>query len=293
MKKRKHNLIKVFAAALTGFCLSIIPVYAAVSFKITAKRRGRKKAAEPSSVCITAFDGLKLFARVREAPDPKRIIVAMHGWHSSPERDFGKAADFLASCGCTVIYPHQRCHGMSEGGAITFGICESRDVISWLEFVKQSFPENLPVYLYGVSMGASSVLMTEGRNYPIPVSGIIADCGYSSPFEVIHRAAKRKRLPPGVTAGSVQRQLFRKTGHRLSDIYVPDILKNAEVPVLFIHGTADALVPFYMALENFAACTAPKKLITFFGTGHAKSYTEHPNEYESALTSFFQKYDGK
>ena len=45
------------------------------------------------TVEITAQDGIKLVGHWRFCKNPKRIMIAMHGWRSSWARDFGLIAD--------------------------------------------------------------------------------------------------------------------------------------------------------------------------------------------------------
>ncbi len=58
---------------------------------------------------------------------------------------------------------------------------ERYDLLEWINWVNRQPFVGLPIYLFGLSMGAATVLMTAGEALPDNVHGIIADSGYTSP----------------------------------------------------------------------------------------------------------------
>ena len=92
--------------------------------------------------------------------------------------------------GLNVLLCDQRSHGESEGKLITFGVNESRDVISWVEYVNKNLGAKKLV-LDGISMGATTVILACGRNLPENVKAVIADCGFTSPSDIMKKVAKR------------------------------------------------------------------------------------------------------
>lgn len=75
----------------------------------------------------------------------------------------------------------QRAHGDSEGHTITFGVRERMDCLLWCRYAVEHFGTDCEIWLNGVSMGASTVLMASNLPLPPQVKGIIADCPYDSP----------------------------------------------------------------------------------------------------------------
>jgi len=141
-------------------------------------------------VFTKSFDGLKLAARYYKNNDSDRTIILVHGYRSVARRDFACVVEIYYNLGFNILLVDQRCSGRSEGKIITFGIKESRDVVSWLDFLTTQYGEK-DFYLDGISMGATTVLLAtrfELKN----VKGIIADCGFTSPAEIIGIVAKRK-----------------------------------------------------------------------------------------------------
>ena len=56
---------------------------------------------------------------------------------------------------------------------------ESKDLLKWIALVNESFPGG-KIVLYGVSMGAATVMRASGLALPETVAGIVEDCGFTS-----------------------------------------------------------------------------------------------------------------
>lgn len=247
---------------------------------------------ESEDVEIISHDGIRLVGHWRKHPDAKRIIIAMHGWRSSWDYDFGMISDFLEENGCSVLYVEQRSQNNSGGDYMTFGMLERYDCLNWINWVRQNQPEEIPIYLAGVSMGATTVMMASGLELPENVKGIIADCGFTAPHEIWkHVVEDNLHLSYGIRDDVAESLCHKKTQLNARDYSTLDALKESKVPVLFIHGTEDKLVPVKMTYENYIACTAPKRLLIVPGADHAMSYYKDKAGYEANVKSFWNAYD--
>lgn len=243
------------------------------------------------TVEITAHDGVNLVGHWQEGKDAKRIIIAVHGWRSSWTKDFGVIADFVHENNCHVLYIEQRGQNNSGGEYMGFGLMERYDCLDWIDWVSQQEFEELPIYLYGISMGASTVLMTAGFELPKNVHGIIADCGYTSPHAIWkHVVEKGLHLYYDKMMSSIAADICRsKIQVGPKDYSCPDAMKTCKVPVLFVHGADDDFVPVEMTYENYKACVAPKKLLIVPGAGHGMSYIKE--KYKKTLKIFWDEFD--
>ena len=97
---------------------------------------------------------------------------------------------FLQNEGYNVLLAEQRAHFRSGGHTITYGIRERRDVLSWVTYANSRFGTDRPIYLFGISMGAATVVMAADLDLPDNVRLICADCPYSSPKDIICHVAK-------------------------------------------------------------------------------------------------------
>lgn len=248
---------------------------------------------ETETVEITSYDGTALIGHFYPCENPKRIIVAMHGWRSGWDQDFGMIAPFLRQEGCSVLYAEQRGQNGSGGTHITFGLLERYDCLDWVSWVSTHTLPGLPVYLAGISMGATTVLMAAGLELPPCVKGIAADCGFTSPHSIWKHVAERNLHLNYDLHHSWAERLFRRRLHmHAEDVSTLSAMEKCRVPVLFIHGSDDSFVPVEMTYENYKACAAPKELLIVPGAGHGLSYLTEPERYQQSLHAFWGKYDG-
>ena len=118
-------------------------------------------------VTVTSYDGLCLFGKCYFANKSAPWLIMMHGYRSGAERDFCGGLKFGIEAGFNVLLVDQRAHGKSEGKCLTFGIKERRDCLSWVNYVVSKAGENCEIVLYGMSMGAATVLMAAGLDFEI------------------------------------------------------------------------------------------------------------------------------
>ena len=242
--------------------------------------------APKTDVYIKSYDGLKLHGEIIKAEgESNKTIILFHGYRSIGKRDFSCAIPYYHSLGLNIILIDQRAHGKSEGRLITYGVKERFDAVSWVEFAKNTFPNN-HIYLSGLSMGSSTVMMAS--NMLDGVSGIVADCGFTSPKEIIQLVAKKHfGLPKWFCAPvGLLAKIFGKFDYSYS---AKDSLAHAKAPILFIHGEGDDFVPCYMTEENFEACTSPKQKVIVKDAPHGFSFLFEPETVKSALENLILK----
>ena len=254
----------------------------------------RLKNADCRRVEILSQDGLPLVGHLRGCEHPKRIILAMHGWRSSWDQDFGMIADFWYHSDCAVLYAEQRGQNDSGGDYMGFGMLERYDCLDWIHWINSEFTDQLPIYLAGVSMGASTVLMAAGLDLPDNVKGIAADCGYTSPQAIWkHITQDNLHLSYGLRRFDVNDLCRKKIQLGPSDCSTTEALRKTHLPVLLIHGTDDTFVPVEMTYENYKACGGPRKLLIVPGADHGMSYYVAKNEYEKTVREFWRECEAR
>ena len=236
---------------------------------------------------ITSFDGLKLRANFYEYAPGAPIELMLHGYRGCAERDLPGGVQRCFKVGRSAFVVDQRCSGRSEGHVITFGIREHRDCLSWVDFMVKHFGPDVKIVLTGISMGASTVLMAGGHPLPEQVIGILADCGYSSPKDIIKVVIRQMGLPAEVSYPFVKLGARLYGGFDLEEYSSEEAVKNCRVPVIIYHGEDDKFVPCYMSRINYDACASRKKLVTIPGAGHGLCYAVEPQKYLQTLREFF------
>ena len=233
-------------------------------------------------------DGLWLNGFYYENVPGAPVMISFHGYHSPPRRDSSGVFRICRETGINLLVVEERAHGRSEGNVITFGIRERFDVLCWVRYVNETFGEETPIVLAGLSMGAATVLMASELPMPDNVKGIEADCAYTSPREVIGVSIRKMKLPVGLTYGLV------RLGARMFGRFDPDqctvegALKNAKLPVLLIHGTGDEVCPYDMCRRNYDACKSEKKMLSVAGAPHGVSYYYDQAGYHRVVKDFMK-----
>ena len=252
------------------------------------KEMVRLLAAEPyEPVAVRSEDGLLLRGRLYLRGGRNALVdLCFHGWRATGVRDFSGGARFLMDRGHNVLLADQRAQGASRGRTITFGVRESRDCLRWLSFVRGRGELQGPVTLYGVSMGASTVLLASALDLPDQVRHIVADSPYSSPEAILEKVSRDMGLPGKPALALLKGGAALFGGFRFSGVNCAEAVKRAKVPILLIHGEEDRFVPLEMSREIAAANPEMVKLLTFPGAGHGLSFLTDPERYTRAVEEF-------
>ena len=246
---------------------------------------------EIKTVFINSFDGTQLLGHWYPCENAVRNVVCMHGWHGSWLKDFGDIIDFLHDSGCNVLLADERAQNGSEGRYMGFSLLERYDCLEWIKWISAETSQDLPVYIYGVSMGSATVMMTAGMDLPENVKGVIADCGFTSPKDIwTYLLHKNMHLPYGKLLNLMIKVKFAlRTGERDVSYSTIESLKNCDLPVLFVHGSEDDFVPTEMSYRNYEAFEGDKELLIIKGAGHAVNYRTDPAAYEAAVKRLWEK----
>lgn len=244
---------------------------------------------EYEHLSVTSFDGLTLHGIYIPTPDARAAILCFHGYRSEGLQDFAPMPEFYNSLGLNVLIVDQRACGKSEGKYTTFGILERRDVVTWANYMDERLG-GMPLLLDGISMGASSVMLAADLKLPATVRGIIADCGFTSPWDIIAHCGKQwfhmPAFPLVHILSGVARMMFG-SGYRSCSTLTS--LKNSPHPLLLLHGGEDDFVPTYMSEENYKAASGYKRKLIVPGAGHGMSYLIDQKRCQQELRDFADK----
>ena len=256
------------------------------------------------SVQIDASDGGKLFGwavfadgvRV-EARDEGRLHrgadaashlygILCHGYVGRPA-DLALEAQLAHREGISVLLPAARGHERNGERDITMGWRDADDLLGWIDLIC-SFDPEARIALYGVSMGGAEVMMASGLALPAQVRCIVEDCGYTSVWdEFAFQMGNTLHLPVSPLLDVANMACRARAGWGFKEASAVERLRAARVPMLFIHGSADAFVPFWMHGRVFEACASPvKEALVIEGAGHALASATDPDRYWRAVSGF-------
>ncbi|MBE6963679.1 MAG: alpha/beta hydrolase [Ruminococcaceae bacterium] len=246
----------------------------------------RTAAVEYERVTVTSHDGLTLAGKYYAGEAGAPLMIFFHGYRSTPERDASGGLHFCREKGWHVLLVEQRAHGESEGKTITFGIRERYDCLAWVHAMNARLGEDTPVFLWGISMGASTVLMAAGLDLPPNVRGVAADCGFSGPEEILKATVRKRKLPLAPTWQLLRLGARLYGGFDAQAETAVDALGRAKVPVLLIHGEGDSIVPCEMVHKLAEACASPVTVVTVPTAEHGISWYVDMPAYLGALEKF-------
>ncbi|WP_053986034.1 alpha/beta hydrolase [Niameybacter massiliensis] len=238
---------------------------------------------------MTSRDGLKLHNYVLTQSDSNKWMIAVHGYTSEGILMAPYARKFY-DMGYNVIIPDLRSHGQSEGDYIGMGWDERFDIIDLVNYIVEN-NHDAQIALFGVSMGAATVMNVSGEELPSNVKAIIEDCGYTSVWDQFaYQLDDLFGLPafPMMHTASLVGKL--RAGYWIGEASSIEQVKKSITPTLFIHGDADDFVPYFMLDQLYTASNAEKEKLVIEGAGHAKSKDVDPELYWSTITNFLDKY---
>lgn len=255
-------------------------------------KKGMEKAGKLpfQRIFIESTDGITLAGKYYHVKDGAPLILFFHGYRGSALRDGNGILLYAQKAGYNALLADQRCHGKSGGRAITFGIKERYDCMDWIRYANRRFGERTPIILAGISMGASTVLMTADLGLPVNVKGIMADCPYSAPKEILKEVMKQMKFPVNVTYTAVRLGAKIFGGFDIEEHSAIEAMRNCSLPILFIHGDEDYFVPCKMSQECFDACNSQEKKLVFVkGAAHGMSFCVDGELYEKEMEEFLKR----
>ena len=240
-------------------------------------------------VTVKARDGVTLSGRYYHTADGAPLAIGFHGYKSCWVTDFCGGADIAFQLGQNVLLVDERGHGKSQGRTITFGIKERQDLLCWLEYALERFGSETKILLYGVSMGGATVIMASELDLPENVKGIIADCPYSAPLDVILEVGRQTGYPaklirPFVILGA---RIFG--GFDICESSGAEAVKHTRIPIMILHGEDDTFVPPEMSRSIQEANPDFVEHHTFPGAYHALSYMVDTPRYQQLVSEFIKK----
>ena len=138
-------------------------------------------------------------------------------------------------------------------------------------------------------MGAASVCLASSLDLPQQVIGIISDCEYSSFQDImINTMSKMKGIPTKPIVWMLEHYLKWFKHMDFKEAAAVKQVVNAKVPMLFIHGKLDEIVPVECSEKLYEACGSKKKLWIIDEANHAESVGWRTEEYFKTVKEFFE-----
>ena len=235
---------------------------------------------------IKSYDGLTLRGTYYEYAPDATVELLFHGYRGNAERDLCGGIERCFALGRSVIIIDQRAGGKSDGHVITFGIRERYDCLSWIQYATERFGKDRKIIIGGVSMGAATVMLAAGEELPNNVVCVMADCGYTSAKDILHKVIHQMKLPVWLLYPFIRLGGLLYGGFDIEETSPMEAVQKARVPIVFIHGDTDNFVPYDMSVKLHEACVSQKKMVTIKGAGHGLAFPVDRAGYVQGLREF-------
>lgn len=244
---------------------------------------------------IISETGEKLKGYLIKSQEPSdKYIFGAHGYRSNARIEFCLFAYYYVQMGLNVFVVDHKGAGQSEGEYIGFGHYESQDCMKWLEYMNETFGEDIQIGLHGVSMGCATVLKMSGNeNLPQNVKFVVADCGYTSAGELFEAKLEKFGVLKKPIVGVIDVINQHTTGYSYKQTSTKEAVSKMKIPALFVHGSEDELVPYTMSMENYNLCPMPtmdKELFIVQGSSHATNIVIDGEGYMQRVANYVQRY---
>jgi fermentation-respiration switch protein FrsA (DUF1100 family) len=198
-------------------------------------------------VWITTEDGVKLSAYFLPRASSSKVLLWFHG--NADNIGFGlEQMKALSTLDVNILEMDYRGYGKSEGSPDEAGLYRDADAAyRYLAGTRRFKPEN--IIIYGHSLGGAVAIELASRQ---KCGGVIVESSFTSGRDMARRMFS---IP----------LLEYVTKSRFNSIRK---IKQVQSPVLVIHGTRDALIPFFMGQALYQAAPEPKEFFAVEGAGH-------------------------
>ncbi len=252
-------------------------------------KKGYYESLEKESFTLTSHEGYSIDCQLIKNPLPsEKYIVFCHGYGFNRIGSLKYVDIFLKEGFNVVLYDHRN-SGESEGEYTTMGYYEKEDLKKVIDYIYNRFGDHSLVGTHGESMGAATVLLHCAEDKRVKF--VIADCPYSDlRKQLAYRLKIEHKLPqfPFLDIASLFSKI--RAGFFFGQISPIKVIAAhnglADMPIMFIHGDADAYIPVEMTEDMYKVKKGYKKLYLAKGADHAISVCVDRDKYTNEIHDF-------
>lgn len=200
-----------------------------------------------------------------------KLVLYFHGNEGNVSTSIGETA-LLRSLGYSVLVVDYRGYGESDGRFPSESSIYE-DAEAALDALLDGWkvrPGDL--YLYGHSLGAA-VAIDLASKHP-ELGGLIVESAFTSIYDMAKLEPKYGIFPVELLLNQ-RFESIKKVAH-------------LELPVLYIHGTADRVVPYSMGMALYQRSGGVKRFVAVPGGGHDDNAAVAPVALASAIRELIQ-----
>ena len=224
------------------------------------------------SVEVTATKSQSIHGWWMKADKPNgKVLLYLHGNAENISPNLGHA-NFFRELGFSVLLIDYRGYGRSEGGFPNESRVYQDAATAWNYLREQRKIPSEQIFIYGHSLGGAIAIDLAVKQPD--AAGLIVQGSFTSIRNMIALRSTFAIFPVDL----ILTQRFASI----------EKLPKLKVPVLFIHGTDDSLVPAVMSQNLYAVAPEPKKILLVPGAGHINVAKTAPHDYKQAVRSLIK-----
>jgi fermentation-respiration switch protein FrsA (DUF1100 family) len=289
------NLLRIVLALVVLLVIVFVGVSAYLGYSMTRVERV-PVTGNPAQYGLTYQDvsfpslykNLTLHGWFLPAEGSGRVIIMVHGNgynRNDPEIGMLDIAAGLVDLDFNVLMFDLHGFGESEGNTVSGGYYEKEDLKGAVAYIKSRGFDSIGVL--GFSMGAVASLLAAAEDTEI--DAVVADSSYADLNDIMEPEFAKRTKAPRFFLHPILFLIKIMFGVDFTAIRpVAVVSQIAPRPVFFIHGQADDMISVDHAERLLAASRNPEdQLWVVPQAGHTQAFKEHPEEFISRVTSFF------
>ncbi len=175
--------------------------------------------------------------------------------------------------GFSVLLPDYRGYGRSEGSFPTETTVYQDAAVAWNYLVQQRKIQPSQIFIYGHSLGGA-VAIDLAVKHP-DAAGLIVESSFTSIRNIVDYQSVYRIFPVDL----ILYQRFDSLNK----------VRSLQMPVLFIHGSADLRVPATMSQQLYDAASQPKQLVLIPDAGHNNTAEVAGEKYFQVVQNFVEQ----
>ncbi|MFZ1683335.1 MAG: alpha/beta fold hydrolase [Candidatus Zixiibacteriota bacterium] len=213
---------------------------------------------------------------------PSGTVILFHGYGAA-KSDLLSEAKAFRGMGYSCWLVDFRGSGSSTGNETSIGYYEADDVAAVCQEYRRR--DTLPLILYGVSMGAASILRAVAVEGVRP-NGIIIEGIFDRMLTTVANRFHIMKLPAFPLANLLVFWGGVDQGFDAFDNNPVDYALHIPCPVLQLHGALDRRATLADAQAVFRNLRDPKELVVFEQTGHESCLASDPVLWKQSVLKF-------
>jgi uncharacterized protein len=199
----------------------------------------------------------------------EKALLYLHSNGANIGANVEHAARFQ-SLGMSVLLVDYRGYGRSHGAFPSEQSVYADAGAMWKHLVEDREIQPRNIFIYGHSLGGAVAIELASRHPN--AAGLIVEGAFTSIADMATHDPLFRIVPVGL--------ILR---HRFDSI---SKIARLKLPILFLHGSQDTLIPPSMSQQLYEAAPEPKRMVLLPGGGHDNSASVAPREFIEAVRPF-------